>query len=234
MILDTKGTSKSAAFEFKDSSAVDTAIAALNGFALGASKLSLTRVPKIHSAALLIPAPKASPSQPSSTTSAAAKAAAIASFPPDPLKDMPPSRVLRMSNMVTDADLEDDEAYEELKEDIEEECGRHGTVRSLVIPRPFEKGDYVPGMKQIFVQFATIEDAEKTKKAVAGRTFGGNPVIVYFYPEKLFNKFVYVLPHDFVPEPEESLDSNGHSDDTENKEEESTLDFAPVVDEDMD
>jgi splicing factor U2AF 65 kDa subunit len=233
VIIDTKGSSKSAAFEFSDKSVVDSAISALNGFYLGASKLSLTRVPSNVATTLLIPAPKAPVNQPSSTTSASARAAAaIAALPPDPLKDVRPSRVLRMSNMVTDDDLEDDEAYEELKEDIAEELGLHGSVRSLVIPRPFEKGGYVPGVKQIFVQFATVEEAEKTRKAVAGRTFGGNPVIVYFYPEKLFNKFVYVLPHDFDPSSEEALDSGVVEDDLAEAFPETT--FEPVVQEDMD
>ena len=37
---------------------------------------------------------------------------------------------------VSAEDLRDDELFEDLQEDIAEECNSYGTVRSIVIPRP--------------------------------------------------------------------------------------------------
>jgi splicing factor U2AF 65 kDa subunit len=51
-------------------------------------------------------------------------------------------------NMVTPEDLLDEEEYEDILEDIREECGRHGIVRSLEIPKPI-KGVEVPGCGKV-------------------------------------------------------------------------------------
>ena len=144
LITDPKGTSKSAAFEYADTATVEAALTGLNGLELGPMKLSLTRVPTTMAAALLVPASKTTaPSLIPSTV--------------DPLSSMLPTVVLRMSNMVSDEDLEDEESYQDLKEDILEECQSHGKVKSIVIPRPEHKGDDCPGLKEIFVLFADVE-----------------------------------------------------------------------------
>jgi splicing factor U2AF subunit len=53
-----------------------------------------------------------------------------------------PSVAVKMSNMVSAAELEDDEEYNDLKEDVEEECKRFGTVVSMIIPRPKVRNFY--------------------------------------------------------------------------------------------
>ena len=179
LMMDPKGSTKSAAFEFVNSSATESVIVGLNGLPLGPMKLALSRVPATMAAALLVPASKSSTTTPKSDPSNIGI-----------LKTIPPTTVLRMSNMVSDADLEDDQSFNELQEDISDECNSHGSVRSIIIPRPSRPGQTCPGLKEIFVQFSNIEGAEKTKKAVTGKTFGGNPVVVYFYPESLFRKQV--------------------------------------------
>ena len=46
-----------------------------------------------------------------------------------------PSCVLKMSNIITLEDLDDDEDYEALLEDLQEGCERLGTVVSMHVPR---------------------------------------------------------------------------------------------------
>lgn len=41
----------------------------------------------------------------------------------------PPSEVLCLMNMVTPDELRDDDEYEDILEDIKEECGKYGIVR---------------------------------------------------------------------------------------------------------
>ena len=191
LIMDPKGTTKSAAFEYEDSSVIDGAVSGLNGLPIIDNKLSVIKVPASTAQALLAPAPKAAVANASDTTT-------------ELLKQMPKTRVLRMSNMVTEDDLKDDEEYEGLKEDILDECNNHGSVRSLVVPRPSMIGEDIdcPGKGHIFVQFSNQEGAEKTKNAVSGRTFGGIAVVVYYYPETLFVKEVYELTEGFKPGPD--------------------------------
>jgi splicing factor U2AF 65 kDa subunit len=42
--------------------------------------------------------------------------------------------------MVTEGDLADDDEYNEIKEDIEEECSKYGPVITAVIPRRGQPG----------------------------------------------------------------------------------------------
>ena len=46
-----------------------------------------------------------------------------------------------LSNMVTAAELKDDEEYGDILEDVKEEAGKHGTVISVEIPRPDAGGN---------------------------------------------------------------------------------------------
>ena len=66
-------------------------------------------------------------------------AVAAAAQPVEPVRDVlddfPLSSVIRLSNMCSRADLTDNELYDELLEDVADECNTHGTVKSIVIPR---------------------------------------------------------------------------------------------------
>jgi len=48
----------------------------------------------------------------------------------------PPTKVLVLKNMVTPQELEDNEEYQDILEDVKGECSRYGQVVSLNIPRP--------------------------------------------------------------------------------------------------
>ena len=59
-----------------------------------------------------------------------------------------PTEVLCLLNMVTEEELKDEEEYEDILEDIREECSKYGEVRSLEIPRPLPGVD-VPGVGKV-------------------------------------------------------------------------------------
>ena len=60
-----------------------------------------------------------------------------------------PTEVLCLMNMVTPEELVDDEEYDDILEDIKNECSKYGLVRSLEIPRPIE-GVEVPGLGKVY------------------------------------------------------------------------------------
>lgn len=62
----------------------------------------------------------------------------------------PPTEILCLLNMVTPDELKDEEEYEDILEDIKEECNKYGVVRSIEIPRPIE-GMYLKATK--FLQY---------------------------------------------------------------------------------
>lgn len=58
------------------------------------------------------------------------------------------AQVLCLLNMVTPEELMEEEEYEDILEDIKEECNKYGVVRSVEIPRPIEGVD-VPGCGKV-------------------------------------------------------------------------------------
>lgn len=74
-------------------------------------------------------------------------------------RETTPSNVICCKNMVTMKELEDDEEYDEIYDDVWEECQNYGKVISVKIPRPEGKGIGVAGIGKVFVEFATKDGA---------------------------------------------------------------------------
>ncbi|KAL4131375.1 hypothetical protein QTP88_008698 [Uroleucon formosanum] len=163
------GLSKGYAFcEYADVVMTDQAIAGLNGMQLGEKKLIVQRAsigaknPGLGHVPVTIQVPGL-------TVVGTAG---------------PPTEVLCLLNMVTPDELKDEEEYEDILEDIREECNKYGVVRSLEIPRPIEGID-VPGCGKVFIEFNAIPDCQKAQQALAGRKFNNRVVVTSFMePDK--------------------------------------------------
>ncbi|CAG4983234.1 splicing factor U2AF 50 kDa subunit [Colias croceus] len=165
------GLSKGYAFaEYVDITMTDQAIAGLNGMQLGDKKLIVQRASigaKNSTLAMTGAAPV--------TLQVAGLTLAGAG---------PPTEVLCLLNMVTPDELRDEEEYEDILEDIKEECNKYGCVRSIEIPRPIEGVD-VPGCGKVFVEFNSIADCQKAQQTLTGRKFSNRVVVTsYFDPDK--------------------------------------------------
>ena len=85
---------------------------------------------------------------------------------------------------VTADELKEDDEYEDIVEDIREECNRYGIVRSVEIPRPVE-GVEVPGEGKVFVEFNSVLDSQKAQQNLTGRKFVNRVVVTsYFDPDR--------------------------------------------------
>ncbi|CAJ0904125.1 11006_t:CDS:10 [Entrophospora sp. SA101] len=82
--------------------------------------------------------------------------------------EMQPTTVLQLLNMVTSEELVDDEEYEDIVEDVREECSKFGCIVDMKIPRP---GQSTTGVGKIFVRFDSAEAAGIALRALAGRKF---------------------------------------------------------------
>merc|ERR1711983_557614 len=164
------GLSKGYAFcEYVDVSITDQAIAGLNGMQLGDKKLIVQRA------------------------SVGAKNSAAMNVAPVQIQvpGMPgiagpgqPTEVLCLLNMVMPEELTDEEEYEDIMEDIREECSKYGAVKSVEIPRPVPGVD-VPGLGKVFIEFAGIPECQKAQHALTGRKFSNRVVVTsYFDPDK--------------------------------------------------
>lgn len=134
------GLSKGYAFcEYADVNITDQAIAGLNGMQLGDKKLIVQRAS--------VGAKSGPLAQPG-----AALAAPVQIQVPG-LQTVggglgQPTEVLCLMNMVTEEDLVRDEEYDDILQDIEDECNKYGAVKSIEIPRPIP-GVEVPGVGKV-------------------------------------------------------------------------------------
>lgn len=198
LIKDPTGSSRgSAVFEYTENIATETALRGLDGLGLGDLKLSIQRVPS-HMAAWLL--------QPTSSTTTSTSNSIPSATPGE--DEYPASCVIRLGNMAAEDDLTDDELYEELQEDVADECNKHGTVKSVVIPRvPSGSSDPVDGLGYVFVYFTNTDGAGKAKAVIHGRSFNGKSVQATYYPEELFLMKKYVIPDGYDPTKASHIDS---------------------------
>jgi len=98
------------------------------------------------------------------------------------------SNVICIRNMVNLKDLEDEDEYDDLMEDVREECKIYGKVVDVRIPRPETPGETVSGIGKIFVEYATRDGASFAKENLNGKSFHGRFVEVVFHPEEMYRK----------------------------------------------
>ncbi|WOL13342.1 splicing factor U2af large subunit B isoform X2 [Canna indica] len=98
-----------------------------------------------------------------------------------------PTKVLCLTEVVSMAELRDDEEYKEIVEDMREESEKFGSLVNLVIPRPSLTGELIPGVGKVFLEYANIADSARAKVALHGRRFGENVVCAAYYPEDKFS-----------------------------------------------
>lgn len=66
------------------------------------------------------------------------------------LKPSKPTAILLLLNCVLPEELEDDDEYEDISNDIKDECSRFGEVVEIMLPRPLE-GAEIPGVGKVLL-----------------------------------------------------------------------------------
>lgn len=86
----------------------------------------------------------------------------------------PPTRVLRLSNMVTAADVADAAEHADIVADIREELSKFGTLTAIAVPRAG------PLVGFVYVEFGSEASAAAAAAAMGGRTFASRRVAADF------------------------------------------------------
>ncbi|XP_014664494.1 PREDICTED: splicing factor U2AF 50 kDa subunit-like isoform X2 [Priapulus caudatus] len=162
--------SKGYAFcEYADALVTDQAVAGLNGMQLGDKKLIVQR---------------ASVGAKHNQMNQAPVQIQVPGLNLNAMGAQPPTEVLCLMNMVSPDELADEDEYEDIVDDVREECGKYGVVKSIEIPRPIEGVD-VPGCGKIFVEFNSVLDCQKAQQHLTGRKFANRVVVTSYYdPDK--------------------------------------------------
>jgi len=200
------GNSKGYGFcVYQDPSVVDIACATLNGMKMDDKTLNVRRAtasgqPKPDQANVLAQAQHQIAIQKLALQASGANAVALGGMSMMggmPMMGMMPgmgnglspmetaTNVVALTQVCTADELKDDEEYQEILEDMREECGKYGNLVKVVIPRP-RPGEDVPGVGKVFVEYADTAGAAKAKASLHGRRFGGNSVVAVYYPEDKF------------------------------------------------
>ncbi|XP_076894353.1 splicing factor U2af large subunit A-like isoform X2 [Bidens hawaiensis] len=180
------GNSKGYAFcVYQDLSVTDIACAALNGIKMGDKTLTVRRAnqgqiqPNSGQESILLHAQQQIAMQRMMLQPGAIGIST------------PPTKVLSLTQVVTEEELINDEDYEDILEDMKVECGKLGSLVNVVIPRPNPNGQPVAGIGKVFLEYADTESSTKARAGLNGRKFGGNQVVASFYPENKFNEGEY-------------------------------------------
>ncbi|XP_050899133.1 splicing factor U2af large subunit A isoform X1 [Lathyrus oleraceus] len=170
------GNSKGYAFcVYQDLAVTDIACAALNGIKMGDKTLTVRRAnqgttqPKPEQESILMHA-----QQQIALQKLIFQPALVA------------TKVVCLTNAVAPDELKEDEDFEEIIDDMRQECSKFGTLVNVVIPRPQPDGDLSGGVGKVFLEYVDIEGATKARTGLNGRKFGGNEVIAVFYQENKF------------------------------------------------
>lgn len=116
--------------------------------------------------------------------------------------DAPSSRVMLLLNMVTPEELYNDDDYNDIIEDINDECSKYGEIEGVRIPRPVPKSkkwesteaaaataernkrtDDEAGVGRVYVMYKDVESTKKAMNAIGGRQFAGRTILVANVPE---------------------------------------------------
>jgi splicing factor U2AF subunit len=99
------------------------------------------------------------------------------------------SKVICIKDMVSMKELNDDDDYDDLYDDVMEECKNYGKVLSVKIPRPdHDSGVIVSGIGKVFVEYATRDGAAFAREHLKGKSWGGRFVDVVYHPEDMYKK----------------------------------------------
>ncbi|KAL2253224.1 UNVERIFIED_CONTAM: Splicing factor U2af large subunit A [Sesamum indicum] len=191
---------------YKDPSVTDIACAALNGLKVGDKTLTVRRATisgqlKTEQEYILAQA------QQHIAMQKMALGAGVTNLPGGGIESVVnveiPTKILCLTEVVTVDELMDDGEYEEILEDMREECQKFGELISVVIPRPSPNATQIEGIGKVaknknlkldsqwdcdieslvFLEYADAAGCTKAKSALSGRKFGGNAVMPFYYPE---------------------------------------------------
>ncbi|CEG50284.1 splicing factor u2af large [Plasmopara halstedii] len=168
--------------EYMDVNVTDAACLGLNDMRLGDKTLTVRRAMSQENAKAVASAAGTvntglelglDPSQ------AAMQAMSLAGITSVPLG--PPTRVIVLHNMVTPEELEDEEEYADIVDDIKGECERFGAVPSLLLPRP--RDGVLSAVGKVYVEFSDVQSAQNAAAELHGRGFSNRTVAVEFMDE---------------------------------------------------
>ena len=97
-----------------------------------------------------------------------------------------PTKVLCLNSIIKGLDIEDDEIYNEIKEDIKTECEKYGTVLDVFMPRKDVEDNETPGMGNAYVMYESVEQSKLARRFLSLKRFNNQLIYIQYIPEENF------------------------------------------------
>lgn len=180
------GTNKGYGFVvYQDPAVTDIAIAGLNGLKMGERVLTVRRSgdkdgmgssgDMLSSAAAMSAA---------AIAAAAAGGMGIAATHVAPIPGA--TRFVVLTDAVTVEEISVEDEYNDILEDMKEECGKHGDVELVIIPRSTPDNPNPVGLGKVIIAFKDVNSSVRARNAMHGRKFAGRVVSATWISEEQF------------------------------------------------
>ena len=97
-----------------------------------------------------------------------------------------PTKVLCLNSIIKGLDIEDEDKYNEVAEDIKTECEKYGKVLDIFMPRKDVEDNATPGMGNAYVMFENVEQSKLARKFLSLKRFNNKLIYIQYIPEDNF------------------------------------------------
>lgn len=97
-----------------------------------------------------------------------------------------PTKVLCLNSIIKGLDIEDEDKYNEVAEDIKQECEKYGKVLGVFMPRKDVEDNATPGMGNAYVMYENVEQSKLARRFLSLKRFNNKLIYIQYIPEEDF------------------------------------------------
>ena len=97
-----------------------------------------------------------------------------------------PTKVLCLNSIIKGLDIEDEDKYNEIVEDIKNECEKYGHVLDVFMPRKDIDDNETPGMGNAYVMFENVEESKLARRFLSLKRFNNKLIYIQYISEENF------------------------------------------------
>ena len=97
-----------------------------------------------------------------------------------------PTKVLCLNSIIKGLDIEDEDKYNEVAEDIKIECEKYGKVLDIFMPRKDVEDNATPGMGNAYVMYENVEQSKLARRFLSLKRFNNKLIYIQYIPEENF------------------------------------------------
>ena len=97
-----------------------------------------------------------------------------------------PTKVICLNSIIKGINIEEDDKYNEIKDDLKNECEKYGKVLDIFMPRKDVEDNDTPGMGNAYIMFDSVEQSKLARKFLSMKRFNNKLIYIQYIPEDNF------------------------------------------------